>query len=51
MDYSSYANIQKTPGNIVFVGLEKRAPTRPLITKGNLVKSSCDSEYKLLVEK
>ncbi len=30
---------------------KKRAPTRPVITKGNLVKSSCDSEYKLPVEK
>jgi hypothetical protein len=29
---------------MVFVGLEKRVPTWPLTTKGNLVKSSCDSE-------
>jgi hypothetical protein len=35
---------------MVLVGLEKRAPTWPLTTKGSLVKSSCVSADKLLAE-
>jgi hypothetical protein len=36
---------------VVFVGLEKRAPNWPLVTKGHFIYSSCDSEGKLLTDR
>ncbi len=48
MELFSYADIQKHPGYLVFISLEKERQTgcSMLMTKGNLVKSPFDYELQ-----